>query len=162
MSMGCVNKKLPEPCIVMSLVGNHDNHHHSNNLSTTLLTPCSISALSVGSGFVPSQERAERRLITRAAAGYRAYGRYFIYDSYSVPRVPTRTYKFSSCRRPPHESETGAQPIHVKERLKKLCVTKFFKIQAVGNWVKQKWPVKQKKCIDNTGNTKSGTTGQTF
>ena len=87
----CVSKKLPDPCIVMSLVGNHDNHRHGNNLGTILLTLFSISALSVASGFVPPQERADRWLISRTAAGYQAY-------------------TFSSCRRPPRKSEAGAQP----------------------------------------------------
>ena len=124
MSTGCVSKKL---------VGNHDNHRHGNNLGTILLTLCSISALSVGSSFVPPQERAERWLISRTEAGYQAY-------------------TFSSCRRPPHKSEAGARPstqprsqvlsptrCHPRERkIKNLCVTKFFNIQAVGNWVKHK------------------------
>ena len=119
MSTGCVSKKL---------VGNHDNHRHGNNLGTILLTLCSISALSVGSSFVPPQERAERWLISRTEAGYQAY-------------------TFSSCRRPPHKSEAGARPstqprsqvlsptrCHPRERkIKNLCVTKFFNIQAVGN-----------------------------
>lgn len=34
MSTGCVSEKLFEPCIAMSLVGNHDKHRHSNNLGT--------------------------------------------------------------------------------------------------------------------------------
>ena len=119
MSTGCTSKKL---------VGNHDNHRHGNNLGTILLTLCSISALSVGSSFVPPQERAERWLISRTEAGYQAY-------------------TFSSCRRPPHKSEAGARPstqprsqvlsptrCHPRERkIKNLCVTKFFNIQAVGN-----------------------------
>ena len=119
MSTGCVSKKL---------VGNHDNHRHGNNLGTILLTLCSISALSVRSSFVPPQERAERWLISRTEAGYQAY-------------------TFSSCRRPPHKSEAGARPstqprsqvlsptrCHPRERkIKNLCVTKFFNIQAVGN-----------------------------
>ena len=119
MSTGCMSKKL---------VGNHDNHRHGNNLGTILLTLCSISALSVGSSFVPPQERAERWLISRTEAGYQAY-------------------TFSSCRRPPHKSEAGARPstqprsrvlsptrCHPRERkIKNLCVTKFFNIQAVGN-----------------------------
>ena len=125
MSTGCVSKK--------KLVGNHDNHRHGNNLGTILLTLCSVSALSVGSSFVPPQERAERWLISRTEAGYQAY-------------------TFSSCRRPPHKSEASAQPstqprsqvlsptrCHPRERkIKNLCVTKFFNIQAVGNWVKHK------------------------
>ena len=108
MSTGCMSKKL---------VGNHDNHRHGNNLGTILLTLCSISALSVGSSFVPPQDRAERWLISRTAAGYQAC-------------------TFSSCRRPPHKArQVHHHPrnlvprfsllpvaIHVKERLKNLCV----------------------------------------
>ena len=127
-STGCMSKKLFEPCIVMSVVGNHDNHHHGNNLGTILLTPCSISALSIGSGFVPPQERAERWLISRTAAGYQAY-------TFRVAvglLIKARQVHNHSRNLVPRFSLLPVA-IHVKERSKNLCVTKCFKIQTVGN-----------------------------
>ena len=143
MSTGCMSKKL---------VGNHDNHRHGNNLGTILLTLCSISALSVGSSFVPPQDRAERWLISRTAAGYQAY-------------------TFSSFRRPPHKSEAGAPPstqprsqvlspsrCHPRERKIKESVCQFKQWETEGNIMTGQ----KKKCIiDNAANTIRGTTGQT-
>ena len=143
MSTGCMSKKL---------VGNHDNHRHGNNLGTILLTLCSISALSVGSSFVPPQDRAERWFISRTAAGYQAY-------------------TFSSFRRPPHKSEAGAPPstqprsqvlspsrCHPRGRKIKESVCQFKQWETEGNVMTGQ----TKKCIiDNAANTIRGTAGQT-
>ena len=54
----------------------------------------------------------ERGLITRTAAGNRAYGRYFIYDSYSVP-----IYRFLQCSLSSLYVKYPPKPIKYRENI---------------------------------------------